>query len=407
MKELQEIRISDYTYDLPEERIAKFPLEKRDESKLLVYRAGKIEHHRFKELPDVLEKDHLLVFNDSKVLHARMEFFRKTGARIEILLLNPHEPASVEQAIQAKDSCIWKCIIGRKKRWKEGEILEKCLQIEGKEVLIKAELIDRAEDLVKLSFGDADIPFAEILSHSGDLPLPPYLKREAQASDEEQYQTVYAKESGAVAAPTAGLHFTDQVLADLETKGIQKEFVTLHVSAGTFLPVKSDAVADHDMHREQFVLNRSSLLKIQAAIGKIVLVGTTSMRVIESLYWMGLQILEGKGQLSADYHFHIKKMEAYEKAEINTPVKDVLAAILAFMDSHKLDRIYASTSILIMPGYDFKLSRGLITNFHMPDTTLLLLVAALVGEDWKKIYQSALDNEYRFLSYGDSSILLP
>lgn len=407
MKELQDIRISDYTYELPEERIAKFPLEKRDESKLLAYRQGKIEHHRFKELVEILGEEHLLVFNDSKVIHARMEFFRKTGARIEILLLNPYEPASVEQAIQATASCSWKCIIGRKKRWKEGEILEKSLQIDGKEVLIRAELLNREEDLVKLSFEEAEIPFAEILSHSGDLPLPPYLKREAQESDEVQYQTVYAKESGAVAAPTAGLHFTDQVLSDLQAKGVQQEFVTLHVSAGTFLPVKSDAVVDHDMHREQFVLKRSSLLKIKDAIGKIILVGTTSMRVIESLYWLGLQMLEKKEDLEASYHFHIQKMEAYEKAASSISVKEALDAILSFMDRHEIDRIYASTSILIMPGYSFKLSRGLITNFHMPDTTLLLLVAALVGEDWRKIYQAALDNDYRFLSYGDSSILLP
>jgi len=407
MKELQDIRISDYTYELPEERIAKFPLEKRDESKLLAYQQGSISHKNFKELVDILSADHLLVFNDSKVIHARMEFFRKTGARIEILLLNPHEPASVEQAIQARSSCSWKCIIGRKKRWKEGEILEKSLLIEGKEVLIKAELLDREQDLVRLSFEEAHIPFAEILSHSGDLPLPPYLKREAQASDEEQYQTVYAKESGAVAAPTAGLHFTDQVLSDLQAKGVEQEFVTLHVSAGTFLPVKSDAVVDHDMHREQFVLKRSSLLKIREAIGQIILVGTTSMRVIESLYWLGLQVLEHEQELAASHHFHIKKMEAYEQAEKDISVKEALDAILSFMDKHEIDRIYASTSILIMPGYSFKLSRGLITNFHMPDTTLLLLVAALVGEDWRKIYQSALDNEYRFLSYGDSSILLP
>ncbi|MEL6250568.1 MAG: S-adenosylmethionine:tRNA ribosyltransferase-isomerase [Bacteroidota bacterium] len=407
MKELQDIRISDYTYELPEERIAKFPLEKRDESKLLAYRKGKIEHHSFKEVVDILTKDHLLVFNDSKVIHARMEFFRKTGARIEILLLNPHEPASVEQAIQANSTCTWKCIIGRKKRWKEGEILEKSLKINGEEILIKAELLDRERDLVKLSFEDAGIPFAEILSQSGNLPLPPYLKREAQASDEEQYQTVYAKTSGAVAAPTAGLHFTDQVLSDLQKKGVSQEFVTLHVSAGTFLPVKSDAVVDHDMHREQFVLKRSSLLKIQDAIGKIVLVGTTSMRVLESLYWLGLQVLEKKAELEANHHFHIKKMEAYEKDKIEISVKSALEAILHFMDAHDLDRLYASTSILIMPGYSFKLSRGLITNFHMPDTTLLLLVAALVGEDWQKIYQAALENEYRFLSYGDSSILLP
>ncbi|MDW3651651.1 MAG: S-adenosylmethionine:tRNA ribosyltransferase-isomerase [Bacteroidia bacterium] len=407
MKELKDIRISDYTYELPEERIAKFPLEKRDESKLLLYQQGKIAHHSFKEVVDILTEEHLLVFNDSKVIHARMEFFRKTGARIEILLLNPHEPASVEQAIQAKSHCSWKCIIGRKKRWKEGEILEKKLQIQGKEILIKAELLDRAQDLVQLSFEDADIPFAEILNHSGDLPLPPYLKRDAQASDEEQYQTVYAKESGAVAAPTAGLHFTDQLLSGLQAKGVEQEFVTLHVSAGTFLPVKSDAVVEHDMHREQFVLKHSSLLKIREAVGKIILVGTTSMRVIESLYWMGLQILEGKESIEASHPFHIEKMEAYEKADRDISVKEALDAILFFMETHGHERIYASTSILIMPGYSFKLSRGLITNFHMPDTTLLLLVAALVGEDWREIYQSALDHDYRFLSYGDSSILLP
>lgn len=407
MTELHDIRLSDYTYKLPESRIAQFPLEKRDTSKLLFYNKGTILHRQFHNLPQLLQPKDLLVFNDSKVIHARLHLYRKTGAKIEIFLLTPIHPTTVDQAMQVENSCVWKCIIGRKKKWKDGEVLEQELLHKEKKVILSLELIDREQDHVRLSWKGSPIPFSEVLESTGKLPLPPYLKREVSQQDEQQYQTVYAKEEGAVAAPTAGLHFSEQVLAKLQENGINKEHVTLHVSAGTFLPVKSEQVVEHDMHKEQFILTRTTIENLQKSLGHVVLVGTTSMRVIESLYWLALQVWKKPHQFQADHHFFVGKTEPYEQGDNLPKPEEVLTALLAFMDQHNLQRIHGSTAILIMPGYPFQFSNGLITNFHMPDTTLLLLVAAFIGEDWKNVYQEALDNEYRFLSYGDSSFLLP
>ncbi len=407
MKGLHEIRISDYTYDLPEHRIAQFPLAQRDASKLLLFQDGIIHHHRFEEIAHVLPAENLLVFNNSKVIHARLHMYRKTGAKIEILLLSPVSPATVDQAMQSLGSTTWKCIIGGKKKWKDKEVLEQEWVFQGEEVLLQAELIDRQKDHVLLSWNSPKLPFSDLLSSIGKLPLPPYLKREVKASDEQQYQTVYAQAEGAVAAPTAGLHFSEKILRRLGAKGVETEYVTLHVSAGTFLPVKADQVIDHNMHQEQFILKKPSIEKFLESREHIVLVGTTSMRVVESLYWLALQVWENPEKFSAQHLFHIGKTEPYEySGELPSP-QEVLSALLSFMEKKQLTQIQGSTSIMIMPGYSFKLSRGLITNFHMPDTTLLLLVAAFIGEDWRKVYQAALDNEYRFLSYGDSSLLLP
>lgn len=407
MEELQHIKLSDYTYQLPESSIAQFPLEQRDASKLLHYKSGTILHSHFKDLPKLIEAGNLLIFNDSKVIHARLHFYRKTGAKIEIFLLNPVNPPTVDQAMQSTSSLSWKCIIGRKKKWKEGEILEQELIHEGEKITLRATLTDRKQDQVTLSWEGAVIPFSDLLSLTGKLPLPPYLKREVKPSDEAQYQTVYAKEEGAVAAPTAGLHFSTEVLAELAQTGIDLEQVTLHVSAGTFLPVKAEQVVDHDMHEEQFIITKSSLEKIKTSLGKIILVGTTSMRVIESLYWLALQVWRAPDSFASHHHFLVGKTEPYEQKLPLPNAEEVLQAILDYMNRHELEEIQGSTSILIMPGYPFKFSFGLITNFHMPDTTLLLLVAAFIGDDWEKVYQEALDNEYRFLSYGDSSFLIP
>lgn len=407
MTDLHNISLSDYTYTLPEENIAQFPLEERDTSKLLFYNKGTISHHTFHNISQLLKKNNLLIFNDSKVIHARLHLFRKTGAKIEVLLLNPVHPATVDQAMQIQSPCIWKCIIGNKKKWKNGEILEQELVHQGKHIHLQLELADREQDHVHISWSGSPLAFSDLLELTGKLPLPPYLKREVSQQDEEQYQTVYAKQEGAVAAPTAGLHVSERVLEDLQKEGIQTDHVTLHVSAGTFLPVKSEQVIEHDMHREQFILQRSTLETLQKSLGNIFLVGTTSMRVIESLYWLALQVWKKPEGFDAHHHFFIEKTEPYEQGTDLPETSVVLDALLTFMDKHKLNRIHGSTAILIMPGYPFQFSNGLITNFHMPDTTLLLLVAAFIGDDWKKVYQQALDNEYRFLSYGDSSFLVP
>ena len=382
------INLKDYHYELPDERIAKFPLADRVKSKLLAYRRGNIEHETFNELPAHLPEKSFLVFNNTKVIPARIIFYKATGARIEIFLLEPISPSNHEQNLASKNSCVWHCMVGNSKKWKEEEI-----SVE--EIGLKA---IRNENEITFSWKN-NRSFSEIIEKAGKIPLPPYIDREIIEADKGDYQTVYSKHKGAVAAPTAGLHFSDELLEELETNGIKKDFLTLHVSAGTFQPIKTDTIDDHPMHREQIIVTKSNVENLLAN-DDVIAIGTTSMRTIESLYWFGAKLLRGETD------FFIPKLLPYELE--NPPSKpDSLTAVLNFMEKNTANTLIGNTEIFIFPGYDFKICKGLITNFHLPGSTLILLVAALIGEDWRKVYNEALSSNYRFLSYGDGSILLP
>lgn len=400
--EIEEIRLSDYEYTLPEDRIAKFPLEKRDESKLLHYRKGKISHHRFFELPDFIPSGSMMVFNNTKVIPARMIFQRETGAKIEIFLLKPIAPHSVINEIMINtESVTWETMIGNLKKWKEGEILQGEVDIQGQQCIISAKLVDRETKAVQFNWTGNNIPFVSIVEASGEVPLPPYLNRKATEEDKPRYQTVYSKKEGAVAAPTAGLHFTPIVLDKLHEKGIKQEFLTLHVSAGTFQPIKNEKVTEHAMHSEQMVIELETVERLANHQEKIIAVGTTSMRSLESLYWFGVKLI-----LDQDSHFMISKLYPYHHQKNELPSRnDSFRAVLDYMQQKQRKEITGSTEIFIMPGYDFKVCDGLITNFHQPSSTLILLVAAFTHGDWRKIYDEALKNGYRFLSYGDSNLL--
>lgn len=392
------ININDYRYDLPDERIALYPLAERDKSKLLVYRNGDIQHATFKNLVDFLPDNSFLFFNDTKVIPARIHFIKQTGAEIEIFLLSPVVPSSiVSQAMAATSSTTWQCTIGNLKRWKENSFLEK--SIDG--ITLKAELEDREKGLVRFTW-PGDFSFAEMISKIGETPLPPYLKRKVETNDRERYQTIYSHYEGAVAAPTAGLHFTDRIFAQLASKKIDHDFLTLHVSAGTFQPVKVDDVSQHIMHREQIIITRKNLENLLASDRSVIPVGTTSMRTLESIYWFGVKLLQDE-----DATFEITQDDPYLPNTALPSSKQAVEAVIETFEKKKLEALGGSTAIFIRPGYTFRICHGLITNFHQPGSTLMLLVAALVGNDWKKIYQSALENDYRFLSFGDSSLLLP
>lgn len=398
------IRLQDYHYELPEDRIAQQPLPDRDASNLLQYQAGVISHHIFQALPSLLPSGSLLVFNDTKVIQARLFFRRKSGALIEILLMHPHAPAEVHTAMQASSAVVWSCIIGNKKKWKSGEMLSRTMVVNGKEVPFHASWEDREQQLVRLSW-EGDLSFIACLQSAGELPLPPYIHREAREEDLQSYQTIYARHTGAVAAPTAGLHFTDRVMDQLAAKRVKSEYVTLHVSAGTFLPVKTELAVDHDMHHEQMVITEAAVEHLLRHEGPLVAVGTTSMRWLESLYWIGLQLLQGNLP-EAGLPFRVEKLSPYQMPVDDLPEpKLALRALQDWMTARGVSQCLAETSIMILPGYPFRLCQGLVTNFHLPGTTLMLLVAAFVGEDWRKIYDAALGNGYRFLSYGDSSLL--
>ncbi len=398
---MEPILLADYHYELPEELIAIAPVEPRDQSRLLVYDKGNIAHQRFDALPDLLPANSLLVFNNSKVIPARLFFQRATGATIELLLLQPLSPAWVPLAMAACEQTVWECMVGNKKRWKPDEKLILKLN---EEVTLTAEWSDRELNHVEFTW-TGNQPLAEILAQCGELPLPPYLNRRATATDNDTYQTVYSKEPGAVAAPTAGLHFSGQVMDGLEAKGIKMEQVTLHVGAGTFAPVKEADATKHQIHREQLVITRDLIIKLMKHEGPIIAVGTTSLRVLESLYWFGvkrkLQLWEPGEPL------HLYQNEPYELAKEQVPLKDALRALEAILEYAGVSQISATTEIYVYPGYEFKVIKGLVTNFHLPETTLVLLVAAFLGPDWRKVYDEALAQRYRFLSYGDSSLLLP
>ncbi|KAA9325992.1 S-adenosylmethionine:tRNA ribosyltransferase-isomerase [Adhaeribacter soli] len=400
------LKIADYQYALPDERIAKFPLGQRDASKLLYYKEGKIADHGFQEIPELLPPDTLLLFNDTKVVQARLFFTRSTGSIIEVFCLEPIAPTSeIQQAMQQTGTCIWRCMVGNAKKWKEPELVLE-FSFQDKNGKLKAEKVSQEEGsyLIRFSWEPAELTFAEVLAGAGNLPLPPYFKRDATLADQTRYQTVYARQEGAVAAPTAGLHFTPQVLEKLQAKGIKTAYLTLHVGAGTFKPVKAEKMEDHAMHAEQIIISRELVQQILEHFPKpIIPVGTTSMRSLESLYWLGLLLLRNP-ELKAE-SLEVPQWLPYEE-DLNVAVPEALQAVLDFLRQNNTDFLAASTQIIIAPGYDFKICAGLVTNFHQPGSTLLLLVSALVGNEWKRIYEHALHNNYRFLSYGDSSLLM-
>jgi S-adenosylmethionine:tRNA ribosyltransferase-isomerase len=399
--EIPSIDLKAYEYTLPEDRIAKFPLEKRDSSQLLEYRKGTIQHHHFFDLPQLLDADSILVYNNTKVIPARLIFQRQTGARIEVFLLHPTAPSRIMSEIMtSKKPVVWETLIGNLKKWKEEETLQGVIQIYEKEVILTARLMSKDLMKVEFSWNDEEIAFVDLVEACGETPLPPYLNRKAEENDKSRYQTVYSEKEGAVAAPTAGLHFTEEVFAALRKKGIQEAALTLHVSAGTFQPIKVKTVEEHPMHSEQMEINRETIEKLLSHSGKVVAVGTTSVRTLESMYWYGVQLIENQGN-----RFEIEKLVPYASRASLPSRKAALQAILKELDQSNADTLFGTTSIFIFPGYKFQLVDGLITNFHQPGSTLVLLIAALVGADWKKIYQEALDSDYRFLSYGDSSLL--
>lgn len=404
------IRIADYNYDLPDERIAKFPLAERDSSKLLVYNHGEVSEDKFTNLPKYLPKGALMVFNNTRVIRARLHFQKETGAQIEVFCMEPFAPLEYQQNFAQTGSVEWLCMIGNLKRWKSG-ILTKELNIKGETVILTAERLPYespnatgTNHRVRFSWNDDKVAFSEVLEAVGELPIPPYLNRETQESDLKTYQTVYSKVKGSVAAPTAGLHFTERVLKALDDAGIDCEELTLHVGAGTFKPVKSEEIADHEMHSEYIVVKRQTIEKLLAHGGEAIAVGTTSVRTLESLYYIGVKLLQNP-HLSEN-ELAVDQWMPYETNPTATPV-EAMQAILDYLDSNHLPALHTSTQIIIAPGYEYKIVKRMVTNFHQPQSTLLLLVSAFVHGDWHKIYDFALAHDFRFLSYGDSSLLIP
>lgn len=404
----QQIQINEYTYALPDERIAKYPLAERDASKLLIYRGGQIRETLFRSLPDCLPDGALLVFNNTRVIRARLLFRKDTGAMIEIFCLEPALPSDYEQSFAQTDHCTWHCLVGNSKRWKSGQ-LHTTVTVGSEPVTLSAERISvagEAGDLVDFHWDNPCCTFSDVLEAVGVLPIPPYLHRETEAQDLQTYQTVYSKVKGSVAAPTAGLHFTPAVLAELDARGIEREEVTLHVGAGTFRPVKSDTIGGHAMHTEHFAVTRRTVDRLLAKPEHVIAVGTTSVRTLESLYYIGCALARGGADESADEAFTVGQWEPYGADAPTLTAEEALRAILRYLDRRGMDRLWAATQIIIAPGYQFKIVRGMVTNFHQPQSTLLLLVSAFVGGDWRTIYDYALAHDFRFLSYGDSSLLL-
>lgn len=444
---MEPIYIHQYDYELPDNKIAKYPLENRDGSKLLIYKEGKINEKKFTEITEELEKGSLLVYNNTKVIQARMIFHKSTGARIEIFCLEPVTPSDYALSFASQTECVWKCMVGNLKKWKSGS-LERQIQIGENTTLLSASISSSGQNAFNIHFtwDNPTFCFADILDHAGELPIPPYLNRETEENDKKSYQTVYSKISGSVAAPTAGLHFTPQVLTSLNNIGVSTEELTLHVGAGTFKPVKANDISEHQMHTEIISVRKETIQNILAHQGPIIAVGTTTVRTLESLYYIGLRLLReqqassSKTQASGSElqatsnrqqasglklqatsfdlenssegiarNYTVGQWEPYENKEASQEVNRVesFKAILNELESTGQKSIHAQTQIMIRPGYKFRVIDGLITNFHQPRSTLLLLVSALIGEDWKKVYEYALSHEFRFLSYGDSSLLFP
>ena len=402
---IKEIRIEDFDYALPDERIAKYPLEERDSSNLLYWRNGAIEKMHFYDLPDLLSREHLLIYNNTKVIQARLHFQKETGATIEIFCLEPHSPADYNLVFQENKSCVWKCLVGNSKKWKEGA-LKQTMSIRNILFELRAVRIESANEgmshLVRFEWDNEDILFSDILSHFGELPIPPYLNRATEEKDKETYQTVYSKIDGSVAAPTAGLHFTKDVLRRLALNGVREDEVTLHVGAGTFQPVKSEEIGDHPMHREIISVSKRVIENLIASEGHVVAVGTTSVRTLESLYYLGCRIARNP----ENPDLMVEQWEPYEN-DYTLTTREALQTIVDYLNRNHLAAINAATRIMIVPSFQFRVVNKIITNFHQPKSTLLLLISAFVGIDrWRKIYDFAMDNGFRFLSYGDSSLLV-
>lgn len=398
------IRISDYNYPLPDERIAKFPIAQRDHSKLLVYRHGEVSQDVFYNLPEYLPKGALMVFNNTKVIQARMHFRKETGALIEVFLLEPAAPSDYELMFQTSERCAWYCLVGNLKKWKDGTLC-RTIEVKGEQIEVRATRGPVHGTSHRIDFEwTGGVSFAEIIDVMGELPIPPYLNRETQESDKTTYQTVYSKIKGSVAAPTAGLHFTPDVLAALDAHGVEREELTLHVGAGTFKPVKSEEIEGHEMHTEYISVRRDTIRKLLAHEGCAIAVGTTSVRTLESLYYMGLKVMQNPDASEND--LHVNQWEPYDSTTAVSTV-EALTALGDWMDAHGLDVLHSSTQIIIAPGYEYHIVKMLVTNFHQPQSTLLLLVSAFVKGDWHRIYDYALANDFRFLSYGDSSLLIP
>lgn len=402
------IRISEFNYPLPDERIAKFPLAVRDQSKLLIYRRGEVSEDTFTSLPSYLPADSLMIFNNTKVIQARLHFHKETGALIEVFCLEPIQPNDYVLNFQQTEHAAWLCMIGNLKKWKEG-VLKREMTVKGQSLTLTAErgACHGTSHWVDFRWNNPEVTFADILEVFGELPIPPYLNRETQESDKETYQTVYSKIKGSVAAPTAGLHFTPRVLDALREKGIDLEELTLHVGAGTFKPVKSEEIEGHEMHTEYISVNRKTLEKLIAHHGQAIAVGTTSVRTLESLYHIGITLLNNSDATEDD--LHVKQWQPYEMSAdaAATSAVDALQAIVHYLDCHEMETLHTSTQIIIAPGYKYRIVKAMVTNFHQPQSTLLLLVSAFVDGNWKKIYDYALGHDFRFLSYGDSSLLIP
>lgn len=399
------IKISDYNYSLPENRIAKYPVAERDHSKLLIYRHGEVTEDVFYNLPHYLPKGSLMIFNNTKVIQARIHFRKETGALIEVFLLEPSEPADYEQMFQTNKQCSWQCLVGNLKKWKEGK-LSRTFCVKGHELTLTAYRIGEVHtaQLIKFEWNNEQVSFAEILDAVGELPIPPYLNRETEERDKTTYQTVYSKIKGSVAAPTAGLHFTNHVLEEIDKAGIEREELTLHVGAGTFKPVKSEEIAGHNMHTEYISVHKQTLEKLVNHQAQAIAVGTTSVRTLESLYYMGVRLSQNPN--ATEEELHIDQWEPYETQPTLEPI-EALKQIIAYLERNHMNTLHSSTQIIIAPGYEYKIVKMLVTNFHQPQSTLLLLVSAFVHGDWRKIYNYALEHDFRFLSYGDSSLLIP
>lgn len=399
------IRISEYNYPLPDERIAKFPLPARDQSKLLIYRHGEVSEDIFTSLPDQLPTGSLMIFNNTKVIQARLHFRKETGALIEVFCLEPIAPNDYVLNFQQTEHAAWLCMIGNLKKWKDGA-LHKEMTVKGKEITLTAKRGEchGTSHWVDFSWNNPDVTFADILEVFGELPIPPYLNRETEESDKETYQTVYSKIKGSVAAPTAGLHFTPRVLDALTEKGVELDELTLHVGAGTFRPVKSEEIEGHEMHTEYISVNRSTIKRLIDHDACAIAVGTTSVRTLESLYHIGVTLANNPN--ATEEELHVRQWQPYET---NNDVQPVVALqkILGYLDRNGLETLHTSTQIIIAPGYEYKIVKAMVTNFHQPQSTLLLLVSAFVKGNWRSIYDYALSHDFRFLSYGDSSLLIP
>jgi len=401
---MRDIEINDYDYDLPSDRIAQYPVSERDGSQLLVYKNDKIIKDTFRNLDDYLPSGSLLVFNNSRVIRARILFQKETGAVIEILCLEPLSPADYSLSFGSKKSVEWKCIVGNVKKWKD-DILTLPFKYNENQYNLYAERLQSEGEVwrIKFSWNCTRMSFGEVIETTGHIPLPPYINREDEAMDTERYQTVYSRIRGSVAAPTAGLHFTDYIFEKIKTKGIKTVELTLHVGAGTFQPVKSNNIQEHEMHCEHFSINASTIKLLLENQGKIIPVGTTSVRTLESLYWLGVKLIINSSYMNP--YLSLGQWEPYEITKA-VSVNESLGALLNYINERKLVCLQAATSILIIPGYEFRMTNGIITNFHQPRSTLLLLISAWTGNIWKEIYNFALENRFRFLSYGDSSLLL-